>query len=513
MKSRIRTLLTVLAISALALPIQTHGQENGKKHHHYKLVEIGTFGGPSSSSFFGDAQSLTNREKVVGQADTSVPDPAFPNSNPYLGADPFIQHGFRWEDGTLTDLGALPGTNSSVVGWINDRGLAVGSSGNSLIDPLTGWPEEVAVLWSQGEIVNLGTLGGNESQADAINDSGQITGFAANAVPDSFPSPLNAFLPGFGTQQRAFIWENGVMRDIGTLGGPDANALLINKSGQIAGISYTSSTPNASGVPTIHPFLWEDGKMLDVGSLGGTFCSVGCANWLNNRGQVVGSSNLPGDTTAHPFLWSEAEGMKDLGTLGGTFGFANWVNETGEVAGAATTQGDQALFAFLWEDGTMINLGTVDSDSCSVAINVNSHAQVVGSSVSAENCFISDSGQAFLWEDGNMLDLNTFVPSGSGLALTQGAFINDSGEILATGVLVNGDFRTVLLIPCDDHHPGVEGCDYDPLNPATLTSRSSSPPISTAATPTAPRRPLTPRENLAAWRARMVHRLGTSSQR
>src|SRR5271165_6490524 len=197
MKSRIRTLLTaVLAISGLALPIQTHGQETGKKHHHYKLVEIETFGGPSSSSFFGDAKSLTNREKVVGQADTSVLDPTFPTSNPYLGADPFIQHGFRWEDGRLTDLGALPGTNSSLVGWINDRGLAVGSSANSLIDPLTGWPEEVAVLWSQGEIINLGTLGGNESQADAINDLGQIAGFAANAVPDSFPSPLNA--PGFG---------------------------------------------------------------------------------------------------------------------------------------------------------------------------------------------------------------------------------------------------------------------------------------------------------------------------
>lgn len=128
-----------------------------------------------------------------------------------------------------------------------------------------------------------------------------------------------------------------MMQDLGTLGGPDADALLINERGQIAGISYTSSTPNPSGMPTVDPFLWEKGKILDLGSFGGTYGAVG---WLNNQGQVAGFSNLTGDTTAHPFLWSQAEGMKDLGTLGGTFGLANWVNETGEVVGTATTQGD-----------------------------------------------------------------------------------------------------------------------------------------------------------------------------
>jgi probable HAF family extracellular repeat protein len=239
--------------------------------------------------------------------------------------------------------------------WTNRWSLENGS-----IDPLTGWPEAVAVYWKDGQIVNLGTLGGNESIATAINNRSQIVGAAANTIPDPFPSPIAPGAPGYGTEQRAFLWEDGVMRDLGTLGGPDAVALLMNEQGQIVGNSYTSSTPNPSGIPTIDSFIWHNGKMIDLGSFGGTVTSPG---WVNKRGQVVGMSNLPGDTTAHPFLWTEDKGMKDLGTLGGTFGLATWVNEAGEVVGTATVQGDQVQFAFLWKDGVMRNLGAVATDN------------------------------------------------------------------------------------------------------------------------------------------------------
>ena len=107
------------------------------------------------------------------------------------------------------------------------------------------------------------------------------------------------------------------MQDLGTLGGPDANALFINDRGQIAGNSYTNSTPNpvltscggfSFGVPTQDPFVWKDGKMIDLGGLGGT-CSLVLGQ--NNRGEVTGQSDLAGDLTYHPFVWSRQQGMQD----------------------------------------------------------------------------------------------------------------------------------------------------------------------------------------------------------
>jgi probable HAF family extracellular repeat protein len=193
---------------------------------------------------------------------------------------------------------------------------------NGPIDPLTGSPHAAAALWKEGQIVDLGTLdGGTDSNAVGINDRGQIIGFASNLIPDPF-DPFDPF--GFSTQLRTFPWENGVIKDIGTLGGPDAvPGTGINNRGQITGSSYINSVPNPStGVPTADPFLWEDGNMIDLGSFGGTNV-FGLA--VNNRGQVIGQSNLAGDVETHAFLWDEGI-LTDLRTLGGTVSTPTWFN-------------------------------------------------------------------------------------------------------------------------------------------------------------------------------------------
>jgi probable HAF family extracellular repeat protein len=202
--------------------------------------------------------------------------------------------------------------------------------------------------------------------------------------------------------------------------------------------------------------------MTDLGTFGGTF---GFPLALNNRGQVVGQSNLVGDLTAHPFLWPGKDGnMQDLGTLGGSFGTANAISEAGEVVGYSSPAGDQSVHAFRWRNGVMTDLGTVDGDLCSTANAINSRSQVVG--ISTATCDFSTGRRAFLWENGSMVDLNTLIPPGSGFQLTLAETINDRGEIAGNGTplqvcgVVEECGHAFLLIPCDEHHPGVEGCDY-----------------------------------------------------
>ena len=159
---------------------------------------------------------INNAGTVVGEGDTSNPD---------------VQHAFRWQKGVLTDLGVLPGGHFSHPIRINDAGLSVGFSDNGVTDPLTGSPEFNAVLWNKnGEILNLGTLGGTSSGAFGINNRGQVVGFALNATPDPF-SLQNLFGGDYVTQTRAFLWENGVMHDLGTLGGDDSVAIALTKLG------------------------------------------------------------------------------------------------------------------------------------------------------------------------------------------------------------------------------------------------------------------------------------------
>src|SRR5437763_2962929 len=251
-KSSTKLMINVGLLAALAMPARSAAQ-----HVRYQLIEIPTLGGPATIGQVdgpGISQFIDNSGVVVGGADTTVPDPLC------LNPDCFTPHAFRWQDGALTDLGALQDISFSHATSVNARGWITGGSFMSQLDPLTGQPAEHALLWKDGKIVDLGTLGtGLESAGLYVNNAGEVVGFSTfDTTPD--PSSFK------GAAIHAFIWRNGMMQDLGTLGGPGAfpsGGCDNQRVGLVAGTSSTSSGES-------HAFLWDNGTMKDISTLGGT---------------------------------------------------------------------------------------------------------------------------------------------------------------------------------------------------------------------------------------------------
>src|SRR5215469_5280517 len=450
MKSRLMC-VTAMILFVLGTPTQLAAQQI-----RYKLIDLGTFGGTQSYVALLDNKTaytriLNDRGTVAGTAETSMADPnpfCFSNSNFFNINDCLVAHAFEWHDGTKTDLGVLPGNASSGFTVISANGLIAGVSEDPFtIDPDLGFPEFHAVLWKNGEITELGALteeGGFSSTADAVNSSGQVVGNAFNANPD--PNS------GLGVSFRAFLWQNGIMQDLGTLGGPDAQALMINEKGQVVGDSYTSDLPNNNCAGeltlTLGAFIWENGKMTDLGNFGGT-CTFAFA--LNNRGQVTGASDLSGDQTQHAFLWGRGA-MKDLGTFGGNFSAGNALNEAGDVVGSATSPGDQFVHAAVWSEAGITDVGELPGDANSFGFDINEGGQVLG--VSTDSQFTNF--RAFVWQKGRpMLDLEPLAAR-SGLQLgprkltKSGAVnINNPGEIGGNAFGSNRNLHALRGVPCD----------------------------------------------------------------
>jgi probable HAF family extracellular repeat protein len=162
---------------------------------------------------------------------------------------------------------------------------------------------------------------------------------------------------------------------------------------------------------------------------------------MNNRGQVVGGSDLRGDQTFHPFLWN-GHRLVDPGTLGGHNGIANWINDAGTVAGFADVPGSQTQHGFLWANGQIRNLPPTGTARCSIAWVVNTGGQTVGADTDCQGNNLA----AVLWEHGAAYDLNRLIGRFP-VHLAEAFYISNQGEIGCLGTLPNGNLRVVLLVP------------------------------------------------------------------
>ena len=323
-----------------------------------------------------------------------------------------------WYKGKMIDLGrpGLQGPNGQASG-VNYRGQAVGEAQTGSPDPqgedfcgfaalglASSGTTCLAFVWQNGVMSPLPTLGGNNGVANEINSAGQTVGMVEKDTPDST-------CPSGGPQKLEFkpvAWQNGTVRELPTYpGDPDGNAHAINDSGQAAGGSGVCAAFNPiwqTNLQPLHALLWESGQVVDLGNLGGTGHGDGImALNLNNHGQVIGSSDLQGDASFHAFLWTRETGMQDLGTV----------------------QGD------------------VDS----AAIGINDNGQIVGVSLDA-----SFNPRAFLRQGQELIDLNTLVPAGSPLYLFTACSINTAGEIIGIAIDSSGNFHGYLAVPNNTSH-------------------------------------------------------------
>lgn len=351
------------------------------------------------------------------------------------------------------------------------------------------WMRRPAVKPSQYDITDLGTLGGSESHACAINNSGQIVGHSDANFGD-----------------HAFIWDNGTMTDLEGLpdaythqpnGSVESNAFSINDNGEVVGdADLNLGGGTARGI--YDAVSWINGKPIDLGSVPGYRCST--ARIVNNQGQIAGlgieeNIGFGTDNYRAGSVWFEHGLTHPTGALPNGF----TINNVGQSLGSISRNGRQYLVlwknghvefktvlpsgkhllysalnvkgqavvdltdskyedpttalllplqADRWEKGKLHPLAAIPGYPNAYATDINDTCQIVGFALPAFSWKTKGPSRtrAVLWEGTAAQDLNHLIPQGSGWTLEEATGINDHGQICGYGKH-NGNERAFLLTP------------------------------------------------------------------
>lgn len=405
MHSKLLTFVSAIAaVSAVMTSVSLSFAQETKQLPRYYVFNLGDPSGGDGAA----AASINNVGWIAGDS---------------LQPGNVNEHAELWV-GTPVDLLTLGGPNSAVA-WPNknNHGQIAGIAESTDLNPFNeAWSCALAnfptitnhicfgFLWEDGVMTALPPLpGGVDSYAAAINNNGQIAGWAENGVHD--PTCNNA--PPFNQvlQFEAVVWgpEHGEITQLSPLGSdPDSAATAINDEGQIVGISGVCDIA-AGNTSAKHAVLWPNKYFapIDLGNFdGGLAWNTPTA--INNRAQVVGFGNQQGSvaTAFNPisFYWSKEHGIRVIPPLG--------------------------------------------DDQNSWAWGINSRGVAVGQSFASPASL--PAGRAFIYENGVTTDLNLLIQADSSLQLWLANDINDSGEIVGIAQDKNsGSVVAFLAVPVE----------------------------------------------------------------
>jgi probable HAF family extracellular repeat protein len=370
----------------------------------------------------------------------------------------------------VTDLGTLHSGYFGCAMGVNNHGWTETQYGD--LDASGKLVKGRVAINVDGFTLDLGTLGGPNSWDNPfggeINDRGEAVGYSETSAPD----PNGEDICGFGTHLtcRPFLWKNGHMKALPTLGGNNGQASAMNNRGQITGFAENgvvdSTCPSNDPNNRIAlPVIWEHGNAQALPTLGSD--PDGEANAINDQGQAVGYS---GTCTAalHAVLWEKngtASPLPDLGTAGSSFAFG--INNQGQVVGTVASPDGTTFYAALWQNGAngaITNLSTLPGDFAALASGINNRGQVVGSTLDRSFNW----AHAFIWQDGVMTDLGTLFPASANLLPTMANQINERGQISGMATVLSGphagETHAFLATPVDASI-GTSVADVAPTHP------------------------------------------------
>jgi probable HAF family extracellular repeat protein len=338
-----------------------------------------------------------------------------------------------------------------------------------------------ALIDVDGFMLDLGTLGGPNSWMNwgEINDKGQVVGDSETAVPD----PNGEDICGFGTHLTClpFLWQFFHMSALPTLGGNNGEASAINDRGQIVGMAENGTVDSTCPADTTNnriqlPVLWEhekgeDGKEEHFKARALPTVDHdpdGFAFWINDRGQAVGFSGTCTGAN-HAVSWENrtASPLLDLGNGSQAWG----INNQGDIVG--TVGHDNTQTGALWRNGALTVLGLLRGDKGGIAFGNNSKGQVVGGNWDSRFNWL----HAFIWQDDVMTDLNTLLPDGSNLFATFAAKINERGQIGGMAIVRSGpdkgQIHAFLATPVNESI-GRSVADVEPTRPRSNMPANAS---------------------------------------